>query len=422
MLAQEVTKLQEALSSQKIKYNNDTKKLKNKLVIIEKERDNLKMENIRLDDQCKDLLSTLKERNKKWKQVFSSKKYHNFTVCDSSEKYLEHEEDQTYEKDQCDKVAEDLNVRKSVMKCNDLNSKSSGTKLRVRFDLHEDQTKAQSGDFEAENSHDEDSEMSMNNQANEVTNRMYMNDHLVDETENNVNYHGDDNDTCNSGHKFTDESETHSVENDGVKIQRINDSGIEEFLYPNGTRKVIDPAKNYITFFFCNGDSKEIYPDKKEVYKFANGIIELTLPDGVQSTEFPNGQIQMSFPDGKKLVKFADGTIHTVHSDGSQEIRTPEGNLINIGVDGTETIEFANGQREVRTDKYKRREYPDGSLKIIYQSGRQETRYSDGRLRIKDKEGKLTLDTKYESKGLESKYLMMEESISIRTVWDCGER
>ena len=42
---------------------------------------------------------------------------------------------------------------------------------------------------------------------------------------------------------------------------------------------------------------------------------------------------------------------------------------------------------------FQRREYPDGTLKILYPDGIQETRYSNGRVRVKDKEGKLIMDS-----------------------------
>ena len=40
-----------------------------------------------------------------------------------------------------------------------------------------------------------------------------------------------------------------------------------------------------------------------------------------------------------------------------------------------------------------KREYPDGTVKILYEDGRMETRYASGRVRIKDTEGKLVHDS-----------------------------
>lgn len=57
-------------------------------------------------------------------------------------------------------------------------------------------------------------------------------------------------------------------------------------------------------------------------------------------------------------------------------------------------IHFNTGEKEVHTADYKRREYPDGTVKTVYTDGRQETRYPTGRLRIKDKDGNVVLDNR----------------------------
>lgn len=55
---------------------------------------------------------------------------------------------------------------------------------------------------------------------------------------------------------------------------------------------------------------------------------------------------------------------------------------------------FSNGQKEIHTAQFKRREYPDGTRKTVYSNGRQETKYSSGRVRIRDEEGNIILDKK----------------------------
>lgn len=40
-----------------------------------------------------------------------------------------------------------------------------------------------------------------------------------------------------------------------------------------------------------------------------------------------------------------------------------------ILVDGTKIIDFPNGEREIRTNSYKRRELIDGSIKTTYADG-----------------------------------------------------
>ena len=55
-------------------------------------------------------------------------------------------------------------------------------------------------------------------------------------------------------------------------------------------------------------------------------------------------------------------------------------------------IQFITGQKEIHTAEYKRREYPDGTVKTVFTDGRQETRYPTGRVRAKDKDGNVVMD------------------------------
>lgn len=42
---------------------------------------------------------------------------------------------------------------------------------------------------------------------------------------------------------------------------------------------------------------------------------------------------------------------------------------------------------------FQRREFPDGTVKLVYNDGTSETRYASGRVRIKDKHGNLIMDS-----------------------------
>lgn len=61
---------------------------------------------------------------------------------------------------------------------------------------------------------------------------------------------------------------------------------------------------------------------------------------------------------------------------------------------GAKTILFSNGQKEIQTAQFKRREYPDGTVKTVYANGHQEMKYSSGRVRIRDEKGIYILDQK----------------------------
>lgn len=62
--------------------------------------------------------------------------------------------------------------------------------------------------------------------------------------------------------------------------------------------------------------------------------------------------------------------------------------------DGSKVIQFNTGQQEIHTADFKRRKYPDGTVKTIYSDGRQETQYPTGRVRLKDAQGHVIMDTK----------------------------
>lgn len=53
-------KLQKELKKERIKFNNETRKLKSQLNAAERERDNFKLQNITLEDQIEDLVAALK--------------------------------------------------------------------------------------------------------------------------------------------------------------------------------------------------------------------------------------------------------------------------------------------------------------------------------------------------------------------------
>ncbi len=100
-----------------------------------------------------------------------------------------------------------------------------------------------------------------------------------------------------------------------------------------------------------------------------------------------------------------------VSTDGSEDMSFPDGTRVEVKPNGDRTLRLLNGQREIHTADFKvcimrlvtlwvlkfphdqRREYPDGTVKTLFNDGRQETRYSNGRTRIKDKDGNLLHDS-----------------------------
>ncbi|XP_063448063.1 centromere protein J-like [Mytilus trossulus] len=180
--------------------------------------------------------------------------------------------------------------------------------------------------------------------------------------------------------------------NDG-KIERIYKTGAREILFGNGTRKEISADGKSIVVSFFNGDIKQIMPDQRVVYYYAEAqTTHSHYPDGLEVLQFPNNQQEKHYPDGTKEITFADQTIKYLFPNGSEESIFSDGTVIRVDKNGDKTMEFPNGQREIHTNDYKKREYPDGTVKTVYPDGRQETRYSNGRIRVKDRDGNVIVD------------------------------
>ncbi|KAM3935685.1 centrosomal P4.1-associated protein [Leptodactylus fuscus] len=179
------------------------------------------------------------------------------------------------------------------------------------------------------------------------------------------------------------------------KVERILRNGCHVILFPNGTRKEVSPDGKSTTVTFFNGDVKQVMSDQRVIYYYADAqTTHTTYPDGLEILQFSNGQIEKHFPDGKKEITFPDQTIKNLYRDGREESIFPDGTVITTHPDGTKVIQFDNGQRELHTAQFKRREYPDGTVKTVYTNGQQETKYASGRVRVKDKDGNIIMDTK----------------------------
>ncbi|XP_038618107.1 centromere protein J-like [Tachyglossus aculeatus] len=179
------------------------------------------------------------------------------------------------------------------------------------------------------------------------------------------------------------------------KVEKVLRNGCHVILFPNGTLKEVSSDGKTITITFFNGDVKQILPDQRVVYYYAVAqTTHTTYPEGLEVLHFSNGQIEKHYPDGRKEITFPDQTIKNLFVDGREESIFPDGTVVRVQRDGNKIIEFNNGQTELHTDKFKRREYPDGTVKTVYSNGHQETKYISGRVRIKDKDGNVLMDTK----------------------------
>ncbi|KAK7070949.1 hypothetical protein SK128_004432 [Halocaridina rubra] len=163
------------------------------------------------------------------------------------------------------------------------------------------------------------------------------------------------------------------------------DDGSREIIYSNGNKKLIYPDGSLIIFYY-NGDRKEVYSDRMVYVYGTDSTRHTTYTDGKEILEFPNGQKEVRYEDGSSEITFTDNTKKTLMPDGTEICVIKDGTVIRTNSNGIKVFEFVSGQKEVHTPEEKRREYPDGTVKILYRDGRTETRYKKGRVRIKDKE------------------------------------
>ena len=163
--------------------------------------------------------------------------------------------------------------------------------------------------------------------------------------------------------------------------------------FPNGTRKEFCADGRVVVHFF-NGDIKQSFANGQIIYFYSESkTTHTTYPDGLEVLEFVNGQTEKNYPDGTQEIGFPDKTAKFIYANGEEETVFPDGTVQRVTANGERAIDFPNGQQEVHTENYKKRRYPDGTVKIVYPDGRQETKYANGRVRVKDKDGYVIVDT-----------------------------
>ncbi|XP_019468399.1 T-complex protein 10A homolog 2 isoform X2 [Meleagris gallopavo] len=185
------------------------------------------------------------------------------------------------------------------------------------------------------------------------------------------------------------------IEHRDGKVEEVLTDGRRIITFCNGTKKEISADKKMTTISFFNGDVKKIMPDQRVIYYYADAQTTHTAyPGGLEVLQFPNNQIEKHYPDGTQEIVFPDHTVKCLYSDGFEETFFPDGTIVKVEKNGDKLVVFSNGQKEFHTAQFKRREYPDGTIKTVYCNGRQETKYLSGRVRIKDEEGNIILDKK----------------------------
>lgn len=154
------------------------------------------------------------------------------------------------------------------------------------------------------------------------------------------------------------------VTEDG-KIIKVYQSNKKEVFFPSGLRKEIFPD-GYLVSYFNNKDIKQIYPDGREVYFFAeNKTVQTKLPNGMEVYKFANGQLEKNFPDGTRIVNYPDGTVRYLYPDGNEEIFFNDGSLQKKDPNGIITIQYQDGIKDtIYPNGQTKREYLDGTVDL----------------------------------------------------------
>jgi len=183
---------------------------------------------------------------------------------------------------------------------------------------------------------------------------------------------------------------------DDKHVEKLLEDGTTLTMFPNGTTKEVSADKRHTFVKFFNGDRKEMnHETGTETYFYAEtNITQIIYSNGMQILKFPSGQIEKHHTNKTREIIFPDKICKFIYPDGSEESRLPNGTCIKVDSAGGKIIEYPNKQREIHTKDYKRREYPDGSIKTVYTNGISETRYANGRVRIKDPAGNIISDKK----------------------------
>ncbi|XP_054278119.1 centromere protein J-like [Macrosteles quadrilineatus] len=191
------------------------------------------------------------------------------------------------------------------------------------------------------------------------------------------------------------------LEEESNTIKEVTDeSGNVEITFPNGNIKKMNKITGSEKYIYINGDVEEITRDGTVKYYYSKSRIwQTTLPDGLEIVDFPDGKIEKRHVDGTVEIVYSNNNKKISYPNGSQEIIYTDGTRLRIEADKTQILTLPNGQKEIHTAEWKRREYPDGTMKTLFPDGTTETVYSNGRVRLKDKYGNLVMDSGSPSHG-----------------------
>ncbi|XP_042109649.1 T-complex protein 10A homolog 1 [Ovis aries] len=167
--------------------------------------------------------------------------------------------------------------------------------------------------------------------------------------------------------------------------EELQDLPVEPELPPNASQREDTKIRQE--------EEGEVQHPKDETHSAGAGRAGAAHRRPLEAGRVPNKQSEKVCPGRSKEIVFPDGTVQRL-SDGREETVFPDGTIVSVERNGDKTIVLSNGQREIHTAQFKRREYPDGSTKTVYHDGHQETKDASGRVKVRDEAGSIILDRK----------------------------
>ncbi|KAI6652217.1 centromere protein J-like isoform X2 [Oopsacas minuta] len=175
--------------------------------------------------------------------------------------------------------------------------------------------------------------------------------------------------------------------------ERLLPDNSTEIIYFNNSRKVISPNGKLVTLYLSNGDIKTTTQEKTVYFHAENSTKCTKLKNGQEIYEYSTGQIETTYPDGSREIIFPDDNKAHIFPDGSEKLSCKDGTIQKKSADGSTTVIWhPDGYVDTLTKEFKKREFADGTCKIVFKDGMNETRYPGGRVRIKTPEGKIIHD------------------------------
>lgn len=149
------------------------------------------------------------------------------------------------------------------------------------------------------------------------------------------------------------------------RVVILYESGHKETIYPNGTKKE-EYLNGYCVNFYVNNDVKQVFPDGKILYFYAEANTTHTcFPDGSEIIRFGNGQIEKHYKDRSKKIKYIDGTVKLIKNTGEEVTTYPDNTRETIGITGERVVYHPGGHREIYSNGVTKRVYADGNSKIL---------------------------------------------------------